>query len=121
MGKLWSGGTWLGAAFAILGLSLVSTFIALIAGFNFDPNDYPGSYYAAQIPKLQGVMVVSVLIPVLSAAASMFSILATPRKTQRIATSVIALLLALSVVWFCWVIGIAAIQQAAAFADHFPA
>lgn len=118
MGKLWSGGTWLGVAFALLGLSLVSSLFAFVSGFDLDPGDYPGSYYAARIPQLQGALVVSVLIPLLSAAASVMSILATPRQVLRIATSVIALLLALPVVWFCWVIGIDAIEQAATFADH---
>ncbi|MDJ0325494.1 hypothetical protein QMG61_17170 [Cryobacterium sp. PH31-AA6] len=107
-------------AFALLGLSLVSTYFALFSGFIFDPDDHPSSYYAAQIPMRLGVMVVSVLIPAFSAAASVLSILATPRKTPRIATSVIALLLALSAVWSCWVLGIEAIQQAIAFADHVP-
>ncbi|TFD01637.1 hypothetical protein E3T25_10450 [Cryobacterium sandaracinum] len=120
MGKQWSGGTWLALAFALLGLSLVSTYFAFISGFIFDPDDHPSSYYAARIPMHLGVMVVSVLVPALSAAASVFSILATPRKTLRIATSVIALLLALPAVWLCWVLGIAAIQQAIAFADHVP-
>lgn len=121
MGMLGRGGAWLGVAFALLGLSLVSTFFAFIAGFNLDPNDHPSSYYAAEIPKLQGAMVVTVLIPVVSAAASVMSILATPRKTLRIATSVITLLLALSVVGICWVIGIGSIQRAIAFAGHVPA
>ena len=120
MGKPWSGDTWLGVAFALLGLSLVSTFFAFVAGFNFDPDDYPSSYYAARIPQLQGVLVVSVLIPAHAAVACVFSILATPRTKWRVATSVIALMLAASVVWFCWVIGIEAIQQATAFADHAP-
>ncbi|TFD38332.1 hypothetical protein E3T40_03255 [Cryobacterium sp. TMT1-19] len=107
-------------AFTLLGLSLVSTFFAFVSGFNFDPDDYPSSYYAARIPMHLGVMVVSVLIPVLSAAAAVFSIVATPRRTLRIATSVIALILALSAVWLCWVLGIEAIQEAIAFADHVP-
>lgn len=120
MGKLWSGATWLGIAFAILALSLVSTFFALVSGFTFDPDDYPSSYYAAQIPRRLGVMVVSVLVPAFSAWASVMSVFATPRKTLRIAISVIALLLALSAIWLCWVLGVAAIQQAIAFADHVP-
>ncbi|MBG6059781.1 hypothetical protein RCH16_003171 [Cryobacterium sp. MP_M5] len=120
MGKQWSGGTWLAMAFALLGLSLVSTYFAFISGFIFDPDDHPSSYYAAQIPSRLGVMVASVLIPAFSAWASVMSVLATPRKTLRIAISVIALLLALSAIWLCWVLGIEAIQQAIAFADHVP-
>jgi len=119
MGKLWGGRVWLGVAFALLGLSMLSTFVALASGFFFDPDDYPGSYYAAQIPKLLGVLVVSVLIPLLSATASVVSILAAPRNPLRIVTSVIALLLALSIVWICWVLGMSSIRQATFLADYF--
>lgn len=117
----WSGGVWLGAAGALLCVSLGSTFIAFISGFNFDPNDKPESYYAAKIPLVVGVMVVSVLIPALSATASLMSILARPPERPRIATSVITLLLALVIIWACWVMGIQAIRQCVSFAAHVPA
>ena len=120
MMKRWTGGTWLAASAALLGLSLVSTVVSLIAGFNWDPNDYPESFYAAQIPKLWAVTGVSVAIPVLAAAASVMSILSKPRRSVRVATSVVALLVALSVAAFCGVFGMGAIQQATDYAEYIP-
>ncbi|TFC87770.1 hypothetical protein [Cryobacterium sp. TMT4-31] len=117
----WSGGAWLSLAVALLGVSLGSTFIAFISGFNFDPNDYPESHYAAKIPVVVAVMIVSVLIPILSAAASLLSVLARPIHTARTATAVVTLFLALILVWACWVMGIQAIQECVSFAEHVPA
>ena len=119
-GISWSGDTWLGVAFALWILSLMSGFIALISGFNFDPDDYSSEYYAARIPQVVTVMVVSVLIPAASAVASVLSILATPRRPGRTAYGTIVLLLAMSGVDVCWVIGIEAIQQTIQFAEHSP-
>ena len=94
--------------------------MAFAFGFDFDPGDYPGSYYEAEIPKRQWMMVVSLLVPALSAAASVLSLLARPRKASRISASVGVLLLALPALWFCWVMGIDSIQSAIYFAELFP-
>ncbi|WP_139005829.1 hypothetical protein [Arthrobacter crystallopoietes] len=120
MGRLWSGGSWLALASVFLGLSLVSTFFVFAFGFDFDPDDHPGSYYEAEIPKRQWMLVISLLVPALSATASVLSILGQPRNVFRISVSVIVLLLALPVLWFCWVIGIDSIRSAIYFAKIFP-
>ncbi|POH66698.1 hypothetical protein C3B61_09130 [Cryobacterium zongtaii] len=119
MGK-WSGDTWLGWALVLFCLSLASTFIAGVAGFNFDPDDYPSSYYAARVPGLVGVMVVSLVIPALAAAASVLSARAGPHEARRTATATVILVLALSSVWLCLVLGIDSVQQAIEFSEHAP-
>ena len=60
--KRWSGDVWLGWAFLLLCLTLVSTFVAFAIGFVHDPDDNPGSS-TARIPERQWVMAVSMLIP----------------------------------------------------------
>jgi hypothetical protein len=119
MWKRWSGDLWLGWAFGLLCLALVSTFVALVSGFVHDPDDNPASYYLAGIPKRQWVMAVSVMIPVVSTAASGFSILARPRNRFRTVAASIVLLLAVADVWFCWVIGMESIKTSEDFAKHF--
>lgn len=115
-----TGDTWLGVAFALWLLSLPSGFVALSSGFYFDPDDYSSDYYAAQIPRVVAVMVVSVLIPAASALAAGLSMLAAPRHASPRPGSVIVLLLALAGVWFCCWIGIEAIQTTVGFAEHSP-
>ena len=117
----WTGRTWLGWAWVLLCLSLVSTFTAVGAGFTFDPDFHPSSYYAARVPWRVGVLVVSVLIPGLAAAASVLSARSRPREAWRTATALLLLILALASVWFCWVLGIASVRQAIEFAEHVPA
>lgn len=78
-GKSGIGAVWIGVAFALLRLTAVSTLFAFSFGFDFDPNDRPGSYYRAEIPNRQWVMAVSVAIPAMAAAASVRFILTLPR------------------------------------------
>jgi len=118
-GKFQMANRWLGAAVAFLCLSLVSTCFALAAGFDFDPDDYPGSYYAERIPYRRWVMFFSMLVPTLSAAAAAVSILVRPRSASRIVASAIVLVLVLPIVWFCWVIGIESIQRAVDFSLRY--
>ena len=119
MWKRWSGDLWLGWAFGLLCLALVSTFVALVSGFIHDPDDNPASYYLAGIPQRQWVMAVSVMIPAVSAAASGFSLLARPRNRFRTVAASMVLLLAVADIWFCWVIGIESIKTYEDFAKHF--
>lgn len=112
MWKRLSGDTWLAWAFALLCLTLVSTFVAFASGFIHDPDDNPPSYYLAEIPKRQLVMAVSVIIPAVSAVSAVSavaagaSIFARPRKPGRIVAAAIVLLFAVAAVWFCWAMGI---------------
>lgn len=117
MGKSGSGAVWIGFTFALLCLTAVCTFFAFWFGFDFDPDDRPGSYYRAEIPKRQWVMAVSVAIPAMAAVASMRSILTLPRKVFWITVSWVFLLIALAAAVFCWIIGIESIESAKKFAE----
>jgi hypothetical protein len=66
------------------------------------------------------VTVVAVLIPALSAAASVLSIRATPSRPWQIAPAMTVLILSLLGVCLCLTNGINAVQQAAHFAEHSP-
>ncbi len=114
------GPIWLSVAVLLLGLSLYSTVWVFFAGFFFDPDDYPGSHYAAEIPKLLIALTVSVSVPLLSAAASIVSILSKPQREGRVVASCVVLLLAAAVVWVCWWLGTESIETALRFARTFP-
>ena len=79
---------------------------------------YPGSYYRAQIPGLRVLLIVSILVPATSAAASVLSILAKPGNASSITASAIALFLALAVGWCCWKMGIDAVEEASRLAEE---
>ncbi|UKA59774.1 hypothetical protein [Arthrobacter sp. FW306-2-2C-D06B] len=119
MGKSGNGAIWIGIAFALLCLAAVSTFFAFWFGFDFDPDDRPGSYYRAEIPKRQWVMAVSVALPAMAAVASVHSILTLPREVFWITAASVFLLIALADVVFCWMLGIESIESAKYFAERF--
>lgn len=120
MGKRWAGGTWLGIGFGFLCLSFFSTFVAFGSGFDFDPNDYPGSYYREDIPRRQWIMAVSLAIPAVSALAAGMSICTRPRTPLRILAGSAVLLLAAAAIWVCWVLGVDAVNSARHFSEEFP-
>ncbi|WP_404497679.1 hypothetical protein [Arthrobacter sp. GAS37] len=93
--------------------------VAFWFGFDFDPDDRPGSYYRAEIPKRQWVMAVSVAIPAMAAVASVRSIRTLPREVFWITAASVFLLIALAAVVFCWMIGIESIESAKYFAERF--
>jgi hypothetical protein len=107
-----------GVASVLLVLSWVPTVLVFFAGINWDPDDYPGSYYRARIPGLRVLLIVSILIPAMSAAASLMSIRTKPRNASRIAASAIALCLALAVAWCCWLMGTDAVEEASRLAEE---
>jgi hypothetical protein len=116
----WSGRTWLGIGVGFLCLSIFSTVVAFGSGFDFDPDDYPGSYYLHEIPRRQWIMAVSVVIPLVSALAAGMSILARPRTPGRILTASAVVILAAVAVWACWVLGVEAVDSARYFSEKFP-
>ncbi|MGO4860160.1 hypothetical protein [Arthrobacter sp. 2MCAF14] len=99
----------------------MSTFLAIWFGFDFDPDDRPGSHYSTEIPKRQWVMAASVTIPAMAAVASVRSILTLPREVFWITAAAVFLLIALAPVVFCWMIGIESIESAKYFAERFGA
>jgi hypothetical protein len=110
----------LGIGVGFLCLSLFSTLVAFGSGFDFDPDDYPGSYYLDEIPRRQWVMAVTVAIPSVCAVAAGMSILARPRTPGRILAASVVLLLAAVAVWACWVLGVEAVDSARYFSERFP-
>jgi hypothetical protein len=119
-GTPWSGARWLGVAALLWLLSLLSGFMNLVSGFYFDPDDHASDYYAAQVPKVVAVVLVSVLIPAASAAASVLSIRATSGRPWKFAPATIVLLLALAGAFFCLHVGIESIQRTIEFSEHSP-
>ena len=115
--RRWSGNLWLVWALLLLCLTLVSTFVAFASGFVHDPDDHPASYYRGRIPERQWVMVVSMLIPAMAAAAAGGSIFARPRAVARIAGGSAVMLLAVAAIWFCWAVGIDDIEKFERFAS----
>jgi nitrate/nitrite transporter NarK len=115
-----NGNTWLGCAFTLLCLSLGSTVFAFLSGFTFDPDDHSSAYYAAKIPGMIGVMVVSILVPLAAAVASVLTAIARPREAWRTTIAVLILCVALASVWLCLWLGLASVQQTIGFAEHSP-
>lgn len=109
-----------GLGFGFLCLALVSTFMAFSSGFDFDPNDYPGSYDLEDIPRRQWIIAVSLAIPAVSALAAVVSIFVRPRNPLRIIAASVVLLLAAVAIWFCWVLGVDAVERARYFSELFP-
>ena len=110
MQRRWDGGRWLGAAYALLCLALVSTFLAFGSSFELDPDDYSGAYYAQDIPRRQWVMAASLVVPILAALAALIAMFIGPRSWARIEPAAIVLLT-------CWLIGIDAVDSAKSFSQ----
>lgn len=113
MGKRWSGHKWLALAWALLGLSLVSTIVALgVWFFGVDPDDYETRNFSAVLFQRQLTLAGALLLPGLSAAAAIRSMFVTPRRPSRVIASFLVLLLAAVVFWFCCSWGFSAIDHA---------
>lgn len=113
MEKRWSGHRWLALAWALLGLSLVSTVVALgVWFFGVDPDDYETRNFSAVLFQRQLTLAGALLLPGLSAAAAIRSMFVTPRRLSRGIASLLVLLLAAVVFWFCCSLGFSAIDHA---------
>lgn len=113
MGKQWSGNRWIAVATALGGLSLVSTFFALlIVWLDFGSDDFYATDFKAVLSQRQWTLAGTLLVPGLSAAASFRSMVVKPRDPFRIIAAVFVLLLAAAVFWFCCSWGFSAIGHA---------
>jgi len=114
------GDAWYRVALCLWVLSFFTGFFVLASGFNSDPDDYSSAHYAAQVPRLLGVTIVSVLVPLAAAAAAVLALRATPPRRDQVSPSAVVLFLALTGAGICLKFGIDAILQAAEFAEHSP-
>lgn len=113
MGKRWSGNRWLAVAYALLGLSLVSTVAAMAVWyFGVSPDDFETRNFNAVVSQRQLALAGALLVPGLSAAAAIRSMLVTPGLPPRAIASGLVLLLAAAVFWFCCSEGFSAIDHA---------
>jgi len=119
-GTPWSGNRWLAVAVLLWLVSLPTGFMNLVSAFYFDPDDYGTDYYAAQVPKVVVVVLISILVPAASAAASVLSIRATRGRPWQFVPATIVLLLALAGAGFCLHVGIESIQRTVEFSQHAP-
>lgn len=114
------GDTWFRVALCLWVVSFFTGFFVFASGFNNDPDDYSSAFYAAQVPRLVGVTMVSVLVPLAAAAAAVLSLRATPRGNGQGTAAAVVLFLAVTGAGICLKFGIDAILQAAEFAEHSP-
>lgn len=113
MEKRWSGHRGFALAWALLGLSLVSTVAALgVWFFGDDPNDYETRNFSAVLFQRQLTLAGALLLPGFSAVAAIRSMLVTPRHLSRGIASLFVLLLTAVVFWFCCSLGFSAIEHA---------
>lgn len=113
VGKRLSGNRWHGLAWALLGLSLVSTIVALAFWFfGLDLDDYETTNFREVHLQSQLVLAGALLLPGLSAAAAIRSMFVPPRRLSRVIASCLVLLLAAVVFWFCCTLGFSAIEHA---------
>lgn len=119
-GTPWTRDRWLAVAVLLWLVSIPAGFMNLVSGFYFDPDDHGSDYYAAQVPQVVVVVLISILVPAASAAASVLSIRATPGRPWQFAPAMIVLLLALAGACFCLNVGIESIQRTVEFSEHAP-
>lgn len=117
MRKRVSGVTWLVISLGFMVLTVFSTFMIGAAGFDFDANDFPSSYYREQIPYRQRVMAVSLAVPAVAALAAVAAIVTRPRRLLQSLTAAAVLLLALAALVLCWVLGVDAVESARYFSQ----
>lgn len=118
-GRRWGDELWLGFAVGFLCLTPVSTFFAFASGFDFDPNDYRGSYYLEQIPRRQAMMAITLLVPAVAAGTAVAAALVQPRSWPRTVAAAAILVLAAVDIWFCWVLGSEAVDSARRYSEMF--
>jgi hypothetical protein len=119
-GTPWGRNRWLAVAVLLWLVSLPTGFMNLVSGFYFDPDDYGTDYYAAQVPQVVVVVLISILVPAASATASVLSIRATRGRPWQFVPATIVLLLALAGACFCLHVGIESIQRTVEFSQHAP-
>lgn len=110
---------WLGFAIGFLCLIPVSTVFAFASGFDFDPNDYPGSYYQEQIPRRQAMMAITLLVPAVAALAAVAAAVVQPRLRRKTAAAAVIFVLAALDFWLCWVLGSEAVDSARRYSEMF--
>lgn len=118
-GRRWGHETWLGFAVGFLCLTPVSTFFAFASGFDFDPDDYPGSYYLEQIPRRQAMMAITLLVPAVAAASAAVAAGMQPRRWPKTVTAAVIFALAALDFWLCWVLGSEAVENARRYSENF--
>lgn len=118
MGIRLSGGTWLGLSFVLLLFTAASTFCILVAGFVWDPDDHPASYWREEIAGLRWLMAVAMMIPAAAAGAALASIFTRPRGHIRMAAGVLVAVVALVAFFSSWWLGLEAIDTAKYWAER---
>lgn len=110
---------WLIIAVGFLCLAPITTLFAFGSGFDFDPDDYPGSYYLEQIPRRQAVMAITMAVPAVSALAAAIGAVRQPRRWQKTCAAAVLFVLALLDLWICWVLGLDAVESAKRYSEMF--
>ena len=112
VGKRLDGGVLMVIGGTLLFLSVLSTFFVFASGFDWDPDDYPASYWKAEIPKRQWTLALGLAVPGLSALAAGLSMFALPRRPVRIIAGGLVATLALGLFVISWYLGVEAIDSA---------
>jgi hypothetical protein len=120
MGNRLNGGKLLGLGAGLLSLAVVSTFMVFAAGFDWEPDEMPASYWEKQIPERQWVMAIAMLIPAASAAAAVTSMFALPRRAVQIVGAILVAALALAAFFTSWWLGADAVDSAKYWSTWHP-
>lgn len=120
MGNRLNGGKLLGFGVALLALSALSMLVVLFAGFDWEPDEKPVSYWVEQILERQWIMAIGVLIPGACAAAATASMFARPRRLLRVVAATVITVLALGALVFNWHFGADAVDSAKYWATWYP-
>lgn len=115
-----NGGKLLGVGARLLFLTVLSTFMVFAAGFDWEPDEMPVSYWEKQIPERQILMAIAMLIPGASAAAAVTSMFALPRRAVRVVGAVLVTALALAAFFVSWWLGADAVDSAKYWATWHP-
>lgn len=113
-----NGGKLLGLSAGLLFLTVVSTFMIFAAGFDWEPDEMPASYWERQILQRQWMMAFAILVPSASAATAVTSMLAPPRRPIRVVGAVLVAAVALAALYASWVLGVEAVESAKYWADR---
>lgn len=112
MGMRVSGGAWLGLSVILLMFTAVSTFCIFVAGFAWEPDEYPASYWRDSIPGIRLMMAVAMVIPAAAAGAALASILVRPRGLVKMIGGGLVLAVSLAAFGASWWLGLDAIDTA---------
>jgi hypothetical protein len=120
MGNRLNGGKLLGLAAGLLFLTVVSTFMVFAAGFDWEPDEMPASYWEKQIPERQLIMALAMLIPAASAAAAVTSMFSLPRRAVRVVGALLVTALALAAFFTSWGLGADSVESAKYWSTWYP-